>query len=159
MGTTCGSKNNIKSESSKMKLHLKINKQNQKNLFNFKNSSYKKKLDFILTKNLVLYIDTNSEKIFFKEKVIKNHFKKNLKQIQFRFNEEKKKIFLNFENEKKFENFLWERKIRSYLKEGLKIKVEENDFFRIGIFVIKIIKINKKNDKNNLKIKKIKKKL
>ena len=170
----CETKEKEKNLNMKLHMSLKINQENNDALFNCKNSSYQKKLNYVITKNSILYIDTNDynsypnfgkspntieDKIFFKEKIINNNFTKYLKKIQFNFDREKKRILLNYIDEEKtnYKNFLWQKKIRTYLKEMLKIEALEEDYFRIGRYIFKIIKINKKKENKNLKIKKIEK--
>ena len=170
----CETKEKEKNLNMKLHMSLKINQENNDALFNCKNSSYQKKLNYVITKNSILYIDTNDynsypnfgkspntieDKIFFKEKIINNNFTKYLKKIQFNFDREKKRILLNYIDEEKtnYKNFLWQKKIRTYLKEMLKIEALPEDYFRIGRYIFKIIKINKKKENKNLKIKKIEK--
>lgn len=106
-------------------------------------------MNYILTKNCILYSDIFNQKIFLKNEEIKNNFTLSMKKIKFEFDMEENKIFVNYLNKEKlnYKNYLWEKKIRKNIKELLKIDAKENDCFRIGRYIIKIQKINKKEDK------------
>ena len=134
-----------------LKLHMfiKINEKNDDDLFNFQSFQYQKKLNYIIKKNSILYIDTIKDKIYFRNEIINNSFTKSMKKIQFKFDIKEKKIFVKYLNKEKihYKNFLWKKKIRMHIKELLKIEALEEDYFRIGKYIFKIKKINKKNEK------------